>query len=133
MSTRSAIGIVNSDNTITAIYCHWAGNPAHNGKILVNHYSDETKVRELISIGDLSSLGEVVGEKTDFDTPKKGQCIYYGRDRGDAGVDCKQFPSLSSVKSFYDASDYFYIFEDGEWTCRNDVNKMIPLGKFKKA
>ena len=41
MATRSNIGIVNEDDSITAIYCHWDGYPEHNGKILLNHYNNK--------------------------------------------------------------------------------------------
>ena len=51
MATRSHIGIKNQDNSVTYIYCHWDGYPGHNGKILLNHYQTEDKVRELMKIG----------------------------------------------------------------------------------
>ena len=40
MATRSVIGIVNLDKSITGIYCHYDGYPENNGKILLNHYTD---------------------------------------------------------------------------------------------
>lgn len=56
MSTRSYIGIKNG-KTIEAIYCHRDGNPEYVGFILKKHYTTEEKVRELIALGGLSSLG----------------------------------------------------------------------------
>jgi hypothetical protein len=69
------------DGSILAVYCHWDGYPSHNGKILNAHYTERSKVQELMDLGDLSSLGPEIGEKHNFDAPPKGQCNAYGRDR----------------------------------------------------
>lgn len=70
MGTRSRIGLELPDGTFGSIYCHWDGYPGYNGKILLGHYSDPAKVEELISLGDLSSLGAEIGEKHDFNRPR---------------------------------------------------------------
>ena len=67
MATRSYIGKLNPDNTVSYIYCHYDGYPEHNGVILQEHYSTPFKVDQLLALGDLSVLGEVIGEKQDFD------------------------------------------------------------------
>lgn len=89
MGTRSTIAIQNEDGTVTGIYCHWDGYLSHNGRILQDHYTDEAKVRELIALGDLSSLGENIGTKHDFDNAPRGECNAYGRDRGEKNVDAE--------------------------------------------
>jgi hypothetical protein len=43
MGTRSTIAIQNADNTVTGIYCHWDGYVEHNGKILNENYTTESK------------------------------------------------------------------------------------------
>lgn len=60
MSTRSNIGVLNNDGTVTAIYCHWDGYVEYNGRILSEHYQEVEKVKELISGGDLSSLRQKI-------------------------------------------------------------------------
>ena len=55
MGTRSTIGVLNTDGSVTAVYCHWDGYPEHNGKILMENYTTEEKVRELIGLGSISS------------------------------------------------------------------------------
>ena len=50
MATRSAIGLKKIDGTIEAVYCHWDGYPAHNGKILMNHYPVD-KTQRLLAEG----------------------------------------------------------------------------------
>ena len=57
MSTRCRIGIQNQDGTITSVYCHHDGYLEHVGNILVKHYTDESKIRKLMELGDMSSLG----------------------------------------------------------------------------
>lgn len=57
MASRSTIGILNNDNTITEIYCHWDGYIAHNGYILNRFYKTEKQVRALINGGAINNLG----------------------------------------------------------------------------
>ena len=97
MGTRSTIAIQNEDGTVTGIYCHWDGYLSHNGQILAENYTTEAAVRELIALGDLSSLGETVGVKTDFSNPADGQCVAYGRDRGETGVEARVFNSHADL------------------------------------
>ena len=59
MSTRSRIAIKQKDNTYKSIYCHCDGYPEYNGVILYYHYSDPMKIKLLMSLGDISYLGEI--------------------------------------------------------------------------
>jgi len=115
MATRSTIAIQNQDGTVTAIYCHWDGYPSHNGRILQENYTTEAQVRELLALGDLSSLGETIGEKVDFDDydSHKGQCVAYGRDRGESGVDQVIYRNYKSVEK--QAYNYLFDPENGKW------------------
>jgi hypothetical protein len=62
MGTRSTIAIEFADNSVSQVYCHWDGYLDNNGMILQNYYMDPFKVRELIDLGDFSSLRETVAE-----------------------------------------------------------------------
>ena len=120
MATRSRIGILNEDGTITSVYCHWDGYPAHNGRILKNHYSTETLIRELLSFGDLSSLDiriSPTGETHTFKDPEEGCCVYYQRDRGESDCGPDTVNSLDEFFSSADGCDYVYLFEANEWLC----------------
>jgi hypothetical protein len=70
-------------------------------------------VRELIALGDLSSLGETVGAKTDFNNAAKGQCVAYGRDRGETGIDAATFDSHIELTAVI-GQEYDYLFTPGE-------------------
>jgi hypothetical protein len=62
MGTRSTIAIEFADNSISQVYCHWDGYLENNGAILQANYMDPFKVRDLIDLGDFSSLRETVEE-----------------------------------------------------------------------
>lgn len=108
MATRSRIGIKNSDGTITSIYCHWDGYVEHNGKILDALYRDETKVRELMDRGDVSSI-------------KFDGTINSYRDRGETDVDAVVHPDMGDFRKYFE--EYNYLYQDGEWYvfCKEEI------------
>lgn len=77
MSTPSTIGIKNNNGTITAIYCNYDGYLGGVGLTLYKHYSDADKMRTLLALGDVFSLG---AEPIDAITPimKATGCKYTG-------------------------------------------------------
>lgn len=130
MATRSYIGIRNSDDSVEYIYCHFDGYPAHNGKLLAEHYSELGKVKELIALGDLSKLGKEIGEKQDFNdrySQNEDWCLAYGRDRGENNVSARsdKFKQVVADQNV----DYVYVFDGDYWECFNtyDPEKIINL------
>jgi hypothetical protein len=130
MATRSNIGIVNLDKSITGIYCHWDGYPEYVGKMLLNHYNNDDIVNGLMDLGNLSILSESLHSTTGinlystnnrhtFNNPQDGVCVAYGRDRGDTGSDSRTFEDLGEYENFGSGVDYQYLFEDGKWMYRN--------------
>lgn len=87
MSTRCVIAMKNPDQTVSGVYCHFDGYPDGVGKCLLDHYQDEEKVKALLALGSLSSLGERVapepGEEHSFERPVEGITVAYHRDRGE--------------------------------------------------
>lgn len=157
MATRSRIGIVNDNGTVTSIYCHWDGYISNNGKILLEHYTDKEKVEKLISLGSISSLarnvdpdpkggtfrGKYNPEKDEyekkpakgvhtFDSPQEGVVVAYHRDRGEDWEDVKPRED-KSVKDFIDGDweEYGYLFVDGAWYCVYMDYKERGDGKWK--
>lgn len=118
MATRSRIGIENADGTFTSIYCHWDGYPNHNGRILIEHYTDEAKIRQLMALGDLSTLGTEIGEKHDFNESNKRWCTAYGRDRGEENVSSMVHEDEAAFLAC--AEEYTYLFRNGEWLVTTD-------------
>jgi hypothetical protein len=115
MSTRSNIGYYMQNGRIRFIYVHWDGYPEGVGAILYDHYRDWAKVKELIDLGDISSLGPEIGEKHDFNAPydeKYPGTTFYGRDRGDKDVAARVSRDKDSYakKANDSGAEYAYLF-----------------------
>ena len=117
MATRSAIGIQIA-HKIKGIYCHWDGYPEHNGKILLEHYDIEKTV-QLVELGNLSSLGQDIGSKHDFDRCPADICNFYFRDREEDWDACKPltFYSIDEFVTMFEemGCEYFYLLVDDTW------------------
>lgn len=140
MATRSAIGIILENGDIMAVYCHWDGYPAHNGKILAENYTDPSKIMQLIYEGDISSLGPEIGTMHTFDNYNlseeekakyKDMTTFYGRDRGEEDCGFRILESEADFLEHYDSmgSEYFYLYENGEWKISEYMNKFKDLNK----
>ena len=132
MATRSLIGIKNSDNSITYIYCHWDGYPSHNGKILLNHYNNAAIVYELMDLGDLSKLEQNLycdDNNHSWENPVEGVCVAYGRDRGETGTECKTVNDVKKFQRLGNSVDHLYLFdtETNKWTIDTDHGVFIEL------
>lgn len=121
MSTRSNVGI-KEGNKFRYIYVHFDGYPTGVGATLRKHYTDPKKVEELISLGDCSVLGEVLEpERESFDYDSKvlneNGSMFYGRDRGEKGVEAKVQDWDEYLKEQLDDIwiEYIYVFENGKW------------------
>jgi len=112
MGTRSTIALEYADGTVGQVYCHWDGYLEHNGMILYKHYSDPFKLRQLLDLGDLSSLGERIGTQHAFDQAPKGECTFYKRDRKENGVSQKMFKDYDDYLSMHQFEEYDYILRN---------------------
>lgn len=136
MATRSTIALEFADGTVQQVYCHWDGYLAHNGQILAEHYSDPFVLRDLIDLGDISSLGRNLGnghpfskfglkeEDPDYDqmialckqSEEEGWTTFYGRDRGETGVDARKFKDYADYVENHQYEEFEYILRtDGQW------------------
>lgn len=114
MSTRSNIGIINPDGTVKMIYCHSDGYPSYNGALLLKHWSNTPFIMALLRLGDISSLGETLGEKHDFknfDISWRNKWTKaYGRDRGETGVEARTYSNAQIALS--NMEEYLYLWDD---------------------
>jgi len=130
MATRSTIALEYADGTVGQVYCHWDGYLEHNGAILRSAYTDPFKVRALLDLGDISSLGPNIGEQHEFDCPhkygtpeyqawqdeKREVTTFYGRDRGEEGTEARTFKSYDDYRKRAQFEEYNYILRrDGKW------------------
>jgi len=130
MGTRSTIALEFADQTVQQIYCHWDGYLEHNGKILQEHYSDPFKLRDLIDLGDMSSLGERIGTQHAFDKAPEGVCTFYKRDRNESGCEAKSFVDFQHYLVNHQYEEYEYILRrDGNWyvKCHDAPYELLAL------
>lgn len=120
MGTRSYIIQQTTDGKETryhGIYCHWDGYLENNGRILFEHYNDPEKLKQLIALGDISSLRPLLEQNPDL--PETPFTFAYHRDRGEdwEGVKPSNSFSLLSVMNTANRSgcEYVYLFNGEEW------------------
>jgi hypothetical protein len=149
MGTRSRIGVMHG-NICKSVYCHWDGYLEHNGRILQEYY-DSARANHLVSLGDISSLGPIIGDVHPFskfeintDSPdftklmatheqaeKEGWTTFYGRDRGETGTDFAVDHNFADFLARMDncGAEYAYIMKDGEWYVKQYGSDLEPLSQ----
>lgn len=116
MAMRSMIGIINTDNTVDAIYCHSNGYLEYMTDILSHHYETEEKAKELVSLGGLSRLEKKLTPSTgnhSFDHPEPDVTVAYARDRGEKWEHCKPTHYKTADELFQEENWclYFYLYD----------------------
>lgn len=115
MSTRSYICKELPDGSYYGIYCHNNGGLKYNGAMLLNNYTEPTKVDELLALGDLSCLAPNL--ESDSENPKDYAvaCCAYSRDFGEDYEHNK--PRVVSLRNARKSDiQFMYIFGlDGKW------------------
>jgi len=118
--TRWSVGIETPGGKIASTYGHWDGYPEHAGKMLKKYYSNSGKVKQLLKLGKqgISSIEKSMkgGKDHSFDNPKKGETVFYGRDRGEKDNFSNTWKNRDVVK-FNSGEEYFYIWnvKDKKW------------------
>ena len=125
MGTRSTIALEFADGTVEQVYCHWDGYLEHNGQILLKHYSNPFILRDLIDLGDISSLKSTIGTKhafsqfelraeevAEYKVLTENMTTFYGRDRGETGVSAKKFASYEDYMLNHQYEEYDYILRN---------------------
>jgi hypothetical protein len=125
MSTNASISIQLGNKSGLSIYSHWDGYPDGVGRTLLKFYDTEEKVNELISMGDVSILGECIGSKTDFnnfDSRNSIQSLFYGRDRDEKDCEAKEFKDSKMPRY-----DWNYLFKNGKWYMAKNEGRFVEM------
>ena len=143
MGTRSTIALEFADGTVQQVYCHWDGYLEHNGKMLLEHYSNPFVLRDLIDLGGLSSLRSTIGTKHKFSSfelatkieqriheeTTKDMCTFYTRDRGEKLI-VHKFNDFQDYLAHHQYEEYEYILrKDGNWYVKqhdNEYELLVP-------
>ena len=151
MATRSTIALEFADGTVQQVYCHWDGYLSNNGVLLRDHYTNPFILRDLIDLGDVSSLRPTVGIKHAFsklEVPMDGEAYdklygdmttFYGRDRGETGVGAKKFKDYADYVANHQYEEYEYILRacggEAVWfvKCHDEAYKPLMLALVEEA
>jgi len=118
--TRWLVGIEAPSGKIASTYGHWDGYPKHAGKMLKKYYNNPAKVKQLLKLGKngISSIDKSMkgGKDHTFENPKKGETVFYGRDRGEKDRYGAMWASRDKVK-FNSGEEFAYIWsvKDKKW------------------
>ena len=140
MATRAIIAKLDNKG-VKAIYNHSDGYLEHAGRILAEHYKDESKVDKLLAHGDVSIIDENIGVKIDFNDYKtryaNKQCKFYMRDRGEKYKQAEQLKDENELIEFSNNCDvdFIYMFAYGYWyvydihngEAYNEINRFKEL------
>lgn len=103
MSTHSSITAKCKDGKFRSIYCQFDGYLEHVGKVLFEHFQDQQKIEDMMSLGDMSSIEASI------------ECsVFYKRDRGENDVDCCVCDSKDECFEQNDQA-YNYFWDGEKW------------------
>jgi hypothetical protein len=102
MSTRSTISVVQEDNSVKSVYCHFDGYISNGvGEYLKSYFNTDKLANKVISEGDLSS---VYGENFESYYSKRGE-----------EIDIDYYSNLESFLKNKDKQEFNYLFINNEW------------------
>ena len=152
MGTRSRIAVMHG-SVAKSVYCHWDGYLEHNGAILLEHY-DSSKANQLVALGDMSALRPEIGtphafsqfeleemDREEFVRTTENMCTFYGRDRGETGVEWKVDHTFEEflARAKGCGAEFYYVMKDGVWYVGDTYgstalsNKLTPLAEAMQA
>ena len=132
MSTRSHIGIEGRGGEISVVYLHDMSYPHSAGAILAKHYALRPQVESLIEGGNLSVLGPEIGKRHNFASHHttahaKDWCLYYARDRADAGMEAMLCCDRAAFNALAD-EEFAYLYRKSDaWYGRAAGGPWLPI------
>ena len=117
MATNCLIGVMHGDN-FKMIYCHFDGYLSGVGTTLLNYY-DSAKANNLVAFGDLSVLSKSIYPTEHsghcFDTPERGVCVFYKRDRKELNTEFETICSKFDFNEYIADFSYTYLMINEQW------------------
>ena len=102
MSTRSTISVVQKDNSVKSVYCHFDGYISNGvGEWLKSYFNSYKLANNAISEGDISSIH---GESINSYHSKRGE-----------EIDIEYFSNLESFLRNKHRQEFNYLYIDGDW------------------
>jgi len=101
MGTRSTIALEFADGTVEQVYCHWDGYLSHNGAMLLQHYMNPFKVKQLLALGGFSSLEASVEDTKKTVYTQRGEELMINK-----------FKDFEDYKANHQYEEYEYILRN---------------------
>ena len=102
MSTRSTISVVQEDNSVKSVYCHFDGYISNGvGEWLKSYFNSYKLANNAISEGDISSIH---GQSIDSYYSKRGE-----------DINLETFPNLESFLKNKGKQTFNYLYIYDEW------------------
>jgi hypothetical protein len=119
MSTNATIAYYDEEtDSVKSQYLHWDGHDDSAGLTLYRFYKTLEKVKELVSLGNISILDENIGEKIDFNDRDlrraNKQCLFYARDRAESDQDFFEFSEYDDLLD-NQGQEFNYLFVGDKW------------------
>lgn len=118
MSTRANITALCSDGYYRSVYLHSDGYIDHAYHMLVTHYTTQEKIDALMALGDLSQLhaSPEAPEGHSFNTPVRGHCVAYHRDRQEPLNLGLSTSALVARMNGGGSQEYNYLWDGKSWS-----------------
>ena len=102
MATRSTISVVQKDNSVKSVYCHFDGYISNGvGEWLKSYFNSYKFANNIISEGDISNIH---GESVDSYYSKRGE-----------DIKIETFKSVLQFMKNKDRQEFNYLYIDGDW------------------
>lgn len=135
------IAVEDANGTVRSVYCHHDGYVTGVGTVLVQSYSTSERVEKLLSLGALSSVGELLEQIPNemvavlLRIPHPSGCVAYHRDRGEDYRPPQKWNSADKLADYVQKNflgDYVYVFRDGNWYVKSCAkpsgwNKVVEI------
>jgi hypothetical protein len=110
MGTPASIGMIHPvTGQVDTIRVNYDGYLEYMGNLLVEHYTDPKKIRDLLALGDISSLGETIDSTIAYcrDRQEEDQTVitYVNEDQ--------YWLNAESYAYLYSADDVWYVIRHG--------------------
>lgn len=130
MGTSSTVTAKMGDGTYRTAYVNFDGYLNGVGRTLVDYYKNQEKVEALLAHGDMSCLygSPEMTEGHSYETPVPGYCIYYGRDRGETGIECSTGATFEESLRNKGAQGYDYLWDGEQWVIKKG-NEFFPVDR----
>ena len=120
-ATRSTVAIEDKKGKVHGTYIHYDGYVSGGvGDMLSKEYKKLDKIESLLDLGaeGISSLDKSIagGDDHSFSNKKKGETVFYGRDRDERGDMTSDFVDRDAyLKSHTEDFAYLYSIKDKKW------------------